>query len=80
MTAPENNFSELSWRDYGRFGFFDKRDLKKGQTLELRFRFLITEIQDVDNPAQSESYKASVRQDNKEAYQTFLNDMASADQ
>jgi len=80
MTAPENEFSELSWRDYGRFGFFDKKELKKGQTLELRFRFLITEIQDVDDPAQSESYKASIRQDNKEAYQTFLNDIASADQ
>ena len=80
MTAPENKFSELSWRDYGRFGFFDKKELRKGQTLELRFRFSITEIQDVDNPAQSESYKASVRQENKEAYQAFLNDIAPADQ
>ena len=77
MTAPKNEFSELSWRDYGRFGFFDKKELKKGQTLELRFRFLIAEIKDVDFPSDLEDYRQSIRSANAVAYQTFLDDLAT---
>lgn len=77
MTNPDNNFSELSWRDYGRFGFFDKKEIEKGQTLELRFRFVITEIQGVDNPAQSDSFKASLRKQNAQSYQAFIDDLAA---
>lgn len=41
LTAPSNPVEELSWRDYGRFGFFFKRALQRGETLSLKYRFLI---------------------------------------
>ncbi len=41
LNAPSNPVEELSWRDYGRFGFFFKRKLAAGETLDLNYRFLV---------------------------------------
>ena len=40
LNAPGNPTDELSWRDYGRFGFFFKKTLKKGENLTVKYRFL----------------------------------------
>lgn len=40
FTAPGNPVEEISWRSYGRFGFFFKRELKKNETLALNYRFI----------------------------------------
>jgi len=41
LNAPSNPVEELSWRDYGRFGFFFKRKLAGGETLDLDYRFIV---------------------------------------
>lgn len=41
LNLPTNPTEELSWRDYGRFGFFFKRKLEWGEELELKYRFVI---------------------------------------
>ena len=41
LSAPSNPVDELSWRDYGRFGFFFKKTLPKAQVRELDYRFII---------------------------------------
>lgn len=51
LNAPTNPVEELSWRDYGRFGFFFKRALKKGETLDLDYRFFV-------EPAEAPAEKA----------------------
>jgi ubiquinone/menaquinone biosynthesis C-methylase UbiE len=40
LNAPGNPTAELSWRDYGRFGFFFKHKLEWGDTLEVKYRFI----------------------------------------
>ena len=49
FNPPGNPVEELSWRDYGRFGFFFKKDLKKDQTLSVDYRFI---IEPADAPAE----------------------------
>ena len=78
MTAPANNFRELSWRDYGRFGFFDKRDLKKGESIDLRFRFLVSELRGIRIPEELAKLKATTRQENESAYQAFVEELSEA--
>jgi hypothetical protein len=41
FNAPANPVEELSTRTYGRFGYFFKRSLKKSETLDLQYRFVI---------------------------------------
>ena len=43
MNAPENRSTELSWRDYGRFGFFLQDELKRGETRVMKSRFIVSE-------------------------------------
>jgi ubiquinone/menaquinone biosynthesis C-methylase UbiE len=40
INSPTNPTEELSWRDYGRFGFFFKRKLEWGDELEINYRFI----------------------------------------
>lgn len=40
LNAPGNPVEQLSWRDYGRFGFFFTRSLKNDEALSLRYRLL----------------------------------------
>lgn len=44
LNRPENGATELSWRDYGRFGFFRKATVKEGETFEFSGHFLIERI------------------------------------
>jgi hypothetical protein len=41
LNHPSNPVEELSTRNYGRFGYFFKRALKKGEPLTLKYRFII---------------------------------------
>jgi hypothetical protein len=41
LNAPNNPIDELSWRDYGRFGFFFKKSLKKGEKFAVDYRFFV---------------------------------------
>ncbi len=45
LNAPSNPVDELSWRDYGRFGFFFKKALKKDEALALDYRFIIERVE-----------------------------------
>ena len=46
LNVPENRSTELSWRDYGRFGFFFNDDLEAGEVRTMKGRFLIEEMDD----------------------------------
>src|SRR5690606_26762940 len=50
MNAPSNPVQEFSIREYGRFGFFFKREIKRQETLTVHYRFL---VRNSDPPAQS---------------------------
>jgi len=75
FNAPNQPVEELSWRDYGRFGFFFKKNLKKGETQKLNYRFHIAPS---EQPA-LESFPPQVSKDQKtrwraaaqEAYKHF---------
>ena len=41
LNHPANAVEELSTRKYGRFGYFFKKDLTKGEPFALKYRFLI---------------------------------------
>jgi methane monooxygenase PmoA-like len=41
LNHPSNPVEELSMRKYGRFGYFFKKELKKGESLVLKYRFLV---------------------------------------
>lgn len=43
LNVPENRSTELSWRDYGRFGFFFNDELETGEVRTMKGRFLIEE-------------------------------------
>jgi len=44
MNAPTNPVEEYSTREYGRFGFFFKRELKRNEVLDLHYGFLVRPI------------------------------------
>lgn len=46
MNHPANQATELSWRDYGRFGFFRTAELKAGESLVFSGRFLVERLSD----------------------------------
>ena len=48
LNAPTNPTEELSWRDYGRFGFFFKKSLAAGEVLELHYRFWVKKRDSLD--------------------------------
>jgi hypothetical protein len=64
FNAPNQPVEELSWRDYGRFGFFFKKNLKKGDVQKLNYRFHIAPSQ---APA-LESYPPQVSKEQKERW------------
>ena len=73
MNAPANPVEEFSTREYGRFGFFFKKDLKKDATLDVRYRFV---VRYADTPAQdpqrSPDQAANARAASEAAYAAFL--------
>jgi len=73
MTAPQNPVEEFSTREYGRFGFFFKRELKKDETLELKYRFLVREAAaPAATPKRSAEQIAQARQEADAAYARFV--------
>lgn len=60
LNRPENRATELSWRDYGRFGFFFQDDLKKGESRSFQGRFLIGEGSDAGD---DEAVRATAQHD-----------------
>ncbi len=77
MNSPKNGVKELSWRDYGRFGYFLAKSLKKGDSLNLRFRFAIEETDEPANaPKQSE---VQIKQSHKKCSQRYAAFLKSID-
>ena len=73
MNSPKNGVKELSWRDYGRFGYFLPKKLKKGDPLQLRFRFAIEEVDAPANaPKQSEAQAKKSHGKCTDRYEAFL--------
>ena len=68
LNAPRNPVEELSWRDYGRFGFFFKKSLKPEETLKVNYRFL---IERVEKPGTSAEETAKSRADCAAQYEAF---------
>jgi len=72
MNAADNPVEELSTRDYGRFGYFFKRELKKGDTLPLHYRFLVQAVEaPAANPKRSSGQDAQARQAAQTAYEEY---------
>ena len=73
INAPGNPVTELSWRDYVRFGYFFKRALKKGDKLDLRFRFVIWETAEpAQKPKQSAAQIAESRRRCQGHFESFV--------
>lgn len=51
INHPSNRVEELSTRNYGRFGYFFKAELKKEKPLTLRYRFVIERVGSPDDAA-----------------------------
>lgn len=68
LNAPTNPTEELSWRDYGRFGFFFRRSLKKGETLTVHYLFVIERL---SGPERTEREKEVARQKAQALYEEF---------
>jgi hypothetical protein len=72
LNAPDNPVEELSWRDYGRFGFFFKKELKKGAPLMVRYRFVIRLVDAPKNaPKQAEEQIAASKKFCEREYSLF---------
>ena len=65
MNSPKNPVEEFSTREYGRFGFFFKKDLKRDENFEVSYRFL---VRNAEAPAEKSKRSASqLAQARKEA-------------
>jgi len=72
LNAPSNPTEELSWRDYGRFGFFFKHELKRDEALTLTYRFITTPVIAPSEDGYSESETKLIRERSEEGYQKFI--------
>ena len=73
MNAPKNGVKELSWRDYGRFGYFLPKQLKKGEPFNLNFRFAIEQVDaPANSPKQSEAQAKASHKLCAKRYKAFL--------
>ena len=70
ISHPANPIKELSWRDYGRFGFFFDRTLKSGETLVLNFRV-------ITQPAEAPGTSAKYSPEKLKAYREEANQAAA---
>lgn len=72
LNAPGNPVEEFSTREYGRFGYFFKRDLQRNDTLALNYRFLLKSIPTpASAPKRSAAELAAARRDIDAAYAGF---------
>jgi hypothetical protein len=76
MNSPKNPVEEFSTREYGRFGFFFNRELKKGEPLEVKYRFLVREVAPPAAASKrSESQAREARKQADAAYAKFLREV-----
>ena len=71
LNAPTNPVEELSWRDYGRFGFFFTKALKKDEKLAVNYRFVAELAAGVTSKPTDEQRKES-RKAAQAHYDTFV--------
>ncbi len=77
LNATSNPSEELSWRDYGRFGYFFKKKLKTGETLALDYRFIIApEEAPAAKPAPSPEQAAKATTQAQADYAAFVKSLA----
>ncbi len=77
LNPPSNPSEELSWRDYGRFGYFFKKKLKSGETLDLDYRFLIApEEAPASKPAPSPEQAAKATAQAQADYAAYVKSLA----
>lgn len=76
FNSPHQPVEELSWRDYGRFGFFFKKNLKKGETQKLTYRFHIAPSEapqlESEPPQVSKQQEKTWRTAAQSAYKNFV--------
>lgn len=74
INPPSNKVEELSWRDYGRFGFFFKDRLDKDESLTVNYRFIIEESQAPAAPGEArQGQDRSIRQKADNDHRAFAN-------
>ncbi|MSR43573.1 MAG: hypothetical protein EXS19_06005 [Pedosphaera sp.] len=73
LNPPSNPSEELSWRDYGRFGYFFKKNLKAGEILDIDYRFIIApEEAPATKPAPAPEQAAKATAQAAADYATFV--------
>ncbi|MDO8541369.1 MAG: PmoA family protein [Opitutaceae bacterium] len=76
MNSPKNPVEEFSTREYGRFGFFFKKDLKRGEELEVTYRFLVRNAEKpAEAPKRSAAQVAQARREADAAYAKFIREV-----
>ncbi len=79
LNAPANPVEDLSWRDYGRFGFFFKKSLPKDETLRLNYRFLTERVAAPANqPKPSPEQSKISRTEAQAQYDAFVKSLQQA--
>ena len=71
LNAPGNPTEELSWRDYGRFGFFFSREMKKDESLTLNYRFITSTVVAPREDGYDEAVANLIRERSEEAYENY---------
>jgi hypothetical protein len=78
MNSPNNGVKELSWRDYGRFGYFLPKNLKKGDPFNLKFRFVVEEVDPpAKAPKQSDAQIKASQNKCVQRYKSFIKKVSS---
>jgi hypothetical protein len=76
MNSPKNPVEEFSTREYGRFGFFFKKELKRDENLEVSYRFLVRNADaPAEKPKRSAAQLAKARQEADAAYARFVREV-----
>lgn len=75
LNAPGNPVEELSWRDYGRFGFFFKKELEEGETLKLRYRFVTEPVEPPEGKRHSGEELQEQREEGAALYEEFVEEL-----
>lgn len=76
MNAISNPVEEFSTREYGRFGFFFKQELKKNEALRISYRFLVKIAETpAEAPKRSTTQAAKVRQELESAFVKFVHEV-----
>lgn len=75
LNAPANPVEELSTRDYGRFGFFFKKDLKKDEVMSLKYR-IVTELAENRKAKATTEENPALRKEAQALYDDFTKSLA----